>query len=778
MKIGIIGYDLFGTGGTKQSNINLINELTKEGHEIYYFNLLPFSKRSLKKTKKELKSNNVLYSTLDSFSTSERCDVYIITRESLFLYAKQIKSIHPQAKVVGEIHTPLMLIDPDLDFASEYIDTYRVANEQISHSFETILPQGKLVPFPVSVDHIKFNLTKRMDLKEKVIFSIHSRFDEQQKDISYAIRLMDHFVNYDNIKNYFLYINGYGKYEKVYHQLIKLYHLENYVFINKQVPENNIYLSTARCETLGYSILEAFAQGKPIILYEGDDKSLIDIYGNMQSFAWLNKDLEKDATTIQAYLAASTVDKEKRYEHDLLEIKNIVKQEHYGKEYVQQVIDRPMTTQSANVAENLDVLDAIKQQHDLKDNNFVVSTYLKLKELPGIGKIVRSTRLKETVKKLLPDKSSVDNTQALLKGDLRNDFVFIETFHGKSFAGDPKYFALYLQNQFPNLHFFVSSANEMVDTEILNHQMIPVRIGGNRYIEKFRRSKLVVMNGNSLDKAGKVEGQIFLQTWHGFPLKKMVADLENPENRKKETDAFIPRMKKWDYLTVSSERNLEYLKSAFVLNENKELQILNFGAPRNEYLIKNKNDEMEKNKIIEKYFNHPIKDDIKYILFCPTWRNKRRHEVSNIDLVKLVSSLPESYEIIVKLHPLESQLSEYYNSLDTRIWSFPNEMSDIQELFLISDILITDYSSAMFDFSHLDKKILLLQEDEKEYQKTIGWYFDIFSEIKINKLVVNQSNFTKLIQTQESGLYNKAIRDLYLKEDSKDTNCSILKNIK
>src|SRR5699024_9100544 len=129
-----------------------------------------------------------------------------------------------------------------------------------------------------------------------------------------------------------------------------------------------------------------------------------------------------------------------------------------------------------NIEKDNAILDKVKKQNDLKDNSFIISTYLKLKELPILGKIISSQRIKAMVKKVLPKQEKIISPDKLLDGTLNKNNVFIESFHGKSFAGDPKHLALYLQSQNPKLHFFVSSANEMVDMEILNHQMIPLRI--------------------------------------------------------------------------------------------------------------------------------------------------------------------------------------------------------------------------------------------------------------------------------------------------------------
>ncbi|WP_237579078.1 CDP-glycerol glycerophosphotransferase family protein [Candidatus Enterococcus willemsii] len=725
--------------------------------------------------KNDFNSNDsVHFEQLNNFKSAEKCDLYIITRESLFVFSKAIKSLYPKITVVGEIHTPLQLLDPELDFAIEYIDYFRVATDGILEKLSKKIPESQLFQYPVSINHLSLEKKEIVPLGQKINFLIYSRFDEYQKDIAYAIRLMDHFVNIKKQTQYFLYLNGTGGYEKAYHQLISFYKLEKFVFINNEIPEETIYLSTARCETLGYSILEAFTEGNPIILYKGDDHSLADIYGEFESICWLEKDIATDAQAIERFLSKDVIERKKAYEKDLILVESSLKKGNYAAKYIQKIptrnkISNPVKEVSFDYIEKL-----INQQNNIQDNSFVLKAYLKLKELPIIGTIVKSEKIKKTIKSILSSKTeNLADDDDILEGELREDFIFVESFHGKSFAGDPKHLALYLQKKYPSRYFYVSSVNELVDIEILQFGMIPVRIGGARYIEKFRKSKLVIMNGNSLDKAKKVKGQVFVETWHGFPLKKMVADLENIDARDEETKAFLPRMRKWDYLLTSSQKNLELFESAFCLSENTNLHKLILGAPRNNYLIANRFNEVIRNEIIKKYFNHEDKS-LKYILYCPTWRKDSRKKVSTLDLSQVIKELPNDYRIIVKLHPLESHLMKFYNDIDKHIICFPNELSDIQELFLISDILITDYSSAMFDYAHMNKKIIVLQEDVYEYQKKVGWYFDLYKETGLLGKNYSEDELIQEILTENNYKYNEKIVTKFLDKDSLHTNHDII----
>lgn len=260
--------------------------------------------------------------------------------------------------------------------------------------------------------------------------------------------------------------------------------------------------------------------------------------------------------------------------------------------------------------------------------------------------------------------------------------------------------------------------------EIKKYGFNPVRFGSKNYINTFRKCKYVFMNGNSWDAVYKSEEQIFVQTWHGFPMKKMVNDLNNNEDKTNQLNAFLPRMKKWDYLLTSSEINTILLNSAFKLDENKRLVTLEHGAPRNEYLINNNN--AQEKEILQQKYLFKVDENKKYILYCPTWRKEQRDSITKLNLKNLLSYLPNNYDIIVKLHPDEGKLRSKYNNLDKRIHCFYNEFVDIQELYILSECMITDYSSTIFDYVHLNKPIFLLQEDQKQYENEIGFYFDLW----------------------------------------------------
>lgn len=718
MKVAIIGFNVFSPGGTSRSNLNLTKEFNQEGIDVVIYNARPFSPTDILSLRhQETLSAQVSFQPLLNLGKDSTIDVYIITRETFFPLAQIIKFYCPHAMTIGEIHAPLSILPENLAADLHALDYVRVATESIKREFQMTYHYDALLVHHVSTHHVK--LPDNEMQKPTSNLYVLSRFEDDVKDISYAIRLLDYLVHYHKATHIKLYIEGYGPSEILYRNLINNYALHANVFFNQGTPVDYIYFSTSRYETFGYSILEALAEGKRAILFPGEDRVLREVYGNPSNIQWISKDVQMDAARVLNFLASV---KKINYRQALPVIAT-------PKNYVSLYVGchRVFQTQKPRnfvLSKRVEEIWADVMASQMDQLPIIYRMYGFLKDKPVIGKMLTSHSTKTMLHTLL-DRMNAWKERQQRTTVINENMYFIESFHGKSFSGDPKYIALWIKKHIPNAKVFVSSVNQLVDMEIRHFGFEAIRLGSANYQQKFHMCKYIIVNGNPLDKVGKAPNQVIIQTWHGLPLKKMVADLEDVKHRQQELSAFLPRMKKWDYLLTSSSFNTTLFRSAFALEENPKLEILEMGAPRNAYLIENSSKHGEKSRIHLKYFNRPLDTSKKYILFCPTWRKQEREEVTGIDLKALIESLPPEYEIIVKLHPLETSLRKLYKALDPRIHCFFNELVDIQELFLLVDVLISDYSSAIFDYAHLNKKIIILQEDSENYQKKVGWYFDM-----------------------------------------------------
>lgn len=781
--IAVIGFNLFSPGGTTRSNLNTMHDFSTAGYQVDYYNFRDFSHMdAIKLTRENPFLEQINFHEIKDLKEEIPANMVFITRENFFPLAKYIRFNYPEKLVIGELHAPLSLTDKtDLAPNLDYFNFVRVATQSIQDKVRSEFNFDRTFVQTISTSHLKNEVSpnfkaSRRDVYGNANFLVNSRFD-QVKDIPYAIKLMDRLVNQIGRKDFRFFVNGYGPGQMLVKNLIDYYNLNDYVFMNERQPDNYMYLSTSRVETFGYSIAEEFDIGHAVVTYPGDDGVVRENFGNYQNCLWITKNIEDDAKqVIQFADQENSLDGYKANLERLSVSKdNYVK---YFEENIAIVTDAAMPEKPINLDKMLDKIETTSLADELTKYRKI---YYKMKKFPVIGNIVSNAGLKSAAMKVLSIFTGKGKDKDTSTVTVDPNKFFVESFHGTNFSGDPKYLALGIKKRMPDAEIYVSCANQLVETVVSNYGFRPVKVGTLAYLQAFKKCKYVFMNGNSLDKVGKQPGQIFVQTWHGFPMKKMVNDLENHKQRRQESNAFAPRMLKWDYLLTSSRYNTELLDSAFALKKNHELKVLEDGTPKNAYLIKNKVNSREKARIFQKYFNKPYDSERKLVLFCPTWRKDKRETVSDIDLREVVAKLPQNYELIVKLHPNEGQLRTYYKDLDPRIHCFYNELVDIQELYILADVLISDYSSAMFDFAMLNKPMIVMQEDEADYKSNIGWYFDIEEVCHLTGHKYTSAELADEILQDMAGNvemdYNQLIKEKLMTNESADSTKQILDHI-
>lgn len=305
---------------------------------------------------------------------------------------------------------------------------------------------------------------------------------------------------------------------------------------------------------------------------------------------------------------------------------------------------------------------------------------------------------------------------------INKKLVFFESFQGRSYSDNPKYIYEYmLENK--KQYRFVWSLNDKQD--IIGNPTVVKRLS-LRYYYYLARAKYWVSNARMPNKLYKREETVYLQTWHGTPLKKLASDMDNVympgTNIVKYKKNFQEETSKWDYLISANEYSSEIFKRAFWFNK----EMLEFGYPRNDILY-NKNNENDINKIKEK-LNLP--KNKKIIMYAPTWRDdefigKGNYKFSlKLDLDRLKKQLGDDYVIILRMHYL---ISSNLDISEFKDFAFDlSNYNDISELYLISDILITDYSSVFFDYANLQRPILFYMYDIEKYRDQLrGFYLDL-----------------------------------------------------
>ena len=310
------------------------------------------------------------------------------------------------------------------------------------------------------------------------------------------------------------------------------------------------------------------------------------------------------------------------------------------------------------------------------------------------------------------------------KKPLNEKQIFIESFRGDFYSDSPKYLYQYLLENYGDEYEFVW---------VMNHK--GVKIPGNpktvkkyslSYFRQAAKSKYWLTNTRQPALLSKRKDQILISTWHGTPLKRLGFDmgnlyLDDPESKFK----YKKDSSEWDYLISPNEFTTEKLRSSFAYDG----KVLEYGYPRNDILYNYDDGIVNK---IKSDLNLP--KDKKIILYAPTWRDDESYDIGKVrfnlklDLDLLKKSLSDEYIILVRTHYF---ISNNLNLSNFKGFAFDvSKYEDIAELYLISDILITDYSSVFFDFANLKRPILFYTYDLDKYSKMLrGFYLDITREV-------------------------------------------------
>ena len=316
-------------------------------------------------------------------------------------------------------------------------------------------------------------------------------------------------------------------------------------------------------------------------------------------------------------------------------------------------------------------------------------------------------------------------------GRIDDKLVYFQTFSGRGYSDSPKAMYEYMLKAPEYRDYrFVWSFKEPEKFEFLRNDRTDIVKFRTRADNKaLRRAKYWISNYRMLDHQHPRKGQVYVQCWHGTPLKRLGYDLESSDNsmnsmqeirEKYRTDA-----KKFSYLISPSPFTTEKFASAWnLVKTNQTHKIIEEGYPRNDRLI-NTTDE-ERTEIRR---NLGV-DDKKVILYAPTWRDNQHTSgegytyKTEVDFDKLKRELGDEYVILFRAHYLVA------NSFDfDRYAGFVRDVSsysDINELYIAADILITDYSSVFFDYANLRKPMIFYMYDLEQYANELrGFYISL-----------------------------------------------------
>ncbi|MDT0447120.1 CDP-glycerol glycerophosphotransferase family protein [Streptomyces johnsoniae] len=301
---------------------------------------------------------------------------------------------------------------------------------------------------------------------------------------------------------------------------------------------------------------------------------------------------------------------------------------------------------------------------------------------------------------------------------LRNA-VFYNCYHGRQFSDSPRAIYEELVRRGADVEHIWGTNDQQA---VVPPGMRTVEWKSAEWHEALARSRYLVTNVMISSWIKRREDQLFVQTWHGTPLKKMGADLLGTSKANPAYIATLPgRFEQFTYLTSPNAFTTPIMRSAFGFPN----EILETGYPRNDVFYREDRDEIAAR--VRKTLRLP--EGKKVLLYTPTWRDDQRFGTGKkfkldlqLDLEEFERRLGDEYVLLFRKHP------KMLNNITGARDGFVRDVAayaEISDLYLISDVLITDYSSSMFDFAHTGRPMVFFTYDLEHYRDTLrGFYFD------------------------------------------------------
>lgn len=285
--------------------------------------------------------------------------------------------------------------------------------------------------------------------------------------------------------------------------------------------------------------------------------------------------------------------------------------------------------------------------------------------------------------------------------------VLFNNFNGRGYGDNPKYILEELKNEDFDFVWLTSNLEENMPSAIRK-----VHPNSIKRLYETATAKVIVTNVKNDLRFIKKKGQYVIQTWHGSysskRLEAAAADTLSPkylkESRKnsKQTDLFIS--------------NSRVLSDCYRKDFWCDCEIMECGFPRNDILFKDNEGIAEK---VSTFFN--IKDNFKLAMYAPTFRDDGSVDAYKIDAEKIVEALEKDgnkWKLLIRMHPNVEECDNLF-PFDENILN-ATKYPDMQELLVATDLLITDYSSTVFEFAAMEKAVFLYTPDIEEYEKIRG----------------------------------------------------------
>jgi CDP-glycerol glycerophosphotransferase len=345
----------------------------------------------------------------------------------------------------------------------------------------------------------------------------------------------------------------------------------------------------------------------------------------------------------------------------------------------------------------------------------------------------RSERFRRVYRAALKRKRGRNYRSHHRGNEVVENMVIFESFQARSYSCSPK--ALYrAMREDPRFDGFTLIWAFKRPEEYLDHPDMAgcelVYYASQEYYRAYAQAKYWVSNSRLPEQIEPKPEQVYVQTWHGTPFKRIGFDMTTTQNALHSTRELLNMYgregERFTMLLSPSEFASEKFISAFNLDAlDRTDVVVEEGYPRNDFLHTFTPDDVDR---VRRELDLPAGK--KVILYAPTWRDNQHvtgvgytYDVQ-ADFDRLRDDLGDEYVVLFRAHYFVTNEFDF-----ARQQGFVRDVSgidDINELYIVSDILVTDYSSVFFDYANLGRPIVFYMYDLEEYAGELrGFYLDL-----------------------------------------------------
>ena len=357
-------------------------------------------------------------------------------------------------------------------------------------------------------------------------------------------------------------------------------------------------------------------------------------------------------------------------------------------------------------------------------------------------------------------------------GKIDEKKVYFQTFSGRGYSDSPKAMYEYMLHapEYRDYTFVWSFKDPEKFAYLRNSRTKLVKFRSRQDNIELRTAKYWITNYRMLDHQHPRKGQVYVQCWHGTPLKRLGYDLDASDNSmnsiKEIREKYRTDAKKFSYIISPSPFTTEKFATAWNLIETGQTnKIIEEGYPRNDRLITTTGEERT---AIRKDLGV---DDKKVILYAPTWRDNQHTSgegytyKTEVDFDRLRGELGRDYVILFRAHYLVANSFDFekYKGFVYDVSAYP----DINDLYIAADLLITDYSSVFFDYANLGKPMIFYMYDLEQYANELRGFYIGLEELP-GPIVQTEDKLIEEIKKSESWKIDDKYREFCARYNPKD----------